>query len=126
MASRAKFSSTLPFLAAARRLASIRWRVTGSSGTCSVTKSACLRTSSIECARRTLDGSRHAASTVISGSKPITFMPSLIAVSATMLPIAPSPTMPSVRCGSSMPANCFLPSSTRASRSGAAGSRAAT
>ena len=57
----------------------------------------------------TLDGSRHAASTVISGSKPTTFMPSLIAVSATRLPIAPRPTMPSVRCGSSTPANCFLP-----------------
>ena len=46
---------------------------------------------------RTLDGSRHAASTVISGSKPITFMPSLIAVSATRLPIAPRPMTPSVR-----------------------------
>ena len=76
-------------------------------------------------ALRTLDGSRHAASTVISGSKPMTFMPSLIAVSATRLPIAPRPTMPSVRCGSSTPANCFLPSSTRASRSARAGIEAA-
>ena len=48
-------------------------------------------------------------------------MPSLIAVSATMLPIAPRPMMPSVRPGSSTPANCFLPSSTRRSRSGASG-----
>ena len=72
-------------------------------------------------ARRTLDGRRHAASTVISGSKPMTFMPSLIAVSATRLPIAPSPTMPSVRCGSSTPANCFLPSSTRSLEIGRAG-----
>ena len=96
---------------------SIRPRVTGSSGTCSDTKSAWRSTSSIEFALRTDDGRRHAASTVISGSKPITFMPSLIAVSATRLPIAPRPMMPSVRCGSSRPANCFLPSSTRASRS---------
>src|SRR5512134_3691548 len=44
-------------------------------------------------------------------------MPSFSAVSATSAPIAPSPTTPSVRCGSSMPANCFLPSSTRASKS---------
>jgi len=80
-------------------------------------KSECLSTSSMLLALRTLDGRRHAASTVISGSKPITFMPSLIAVSATRLPIAPRPMMPSVRCGSSTPANCFLPSSTRASKS---------
>ena len=78
------------------------------------------------CALRTLDGSRHAASTVISGSKPMTFMPSLIAVSATRLPIAPSPMMPSVRPGSSTPANCFFASSTRRSRCGASALSAAT
>ena len=89
-------------------------------------KSACFSTSSMLCARRTPECSRHAASTVISGSNPIAFMPSLIAVSATRLPMAPKPMMPSVRCGSSTPANCFLPSSTRASRSGAAASRPAT
>ena len=70
------------------------------------------------CALRTLEGRRQAASTVISGSNPITFIPSLIAVSATMLPIAPRPMMPSVRPGSSTPANCFFPSSTSRSRSG--------
>jgi hypothetical protein len=44
-----------------------------------VTKSARFRSSSTLCALCTLDGSRHAASTVISGSKPTTFIPSLIA-----------------------------------------------
>ena len=39
---------------------------------------------------------------------------------------AEAPMMPSVRCGNSTPANCFLPSSTRASRSAAAGSRLVT
>ncbi len=42
-------------------------------------------------------------------------MPILIAVSATSPPIAPRPITPSVRPGSSKPANCFLPSSTRSS-----------
>ena len=77
-------------------------------------------------ALRTLDGSRHAASTVISGSKPMTFIPSLMAVSATRLPIAPRPMMPSVRLGSSTPANCFFASSTLFSRFGSEASSFAT
>src|ERR1700694_3830313 len=44
-------------------------------------------------------------------------MPRRIAASATRLPILPRPTMPSVCPGSSDPANCFLPSSTRLSMS---------
>ena len=78
------------------------------------------------CALRTLEGRRQAASTVISGSNPVTFIPSLIAVSATMLPIAPRPMIPSVRPGSSTPANCFFPSSTSRSKSGVSGSSDAT
>jgi hypothetical protein len=48
-------------------------------------------------------------------------MPSLIAASATRLPMRPSPTTPSVWCGSSKPAKCFLPSSTCLSRSSPVG-----
>ena len=107
-ASRAKLSSTEPGFIAASRGALIRWRVTGSSGTCSVTKSARFRSSSMLCALCTLDGNRHAASTVISGSKPTTFIPSLSAISATRLPMAPRPMIPSVRCGSSNPGERFL------------------
>jgi hypothetical protein len=125
-ASRAKLRSTAPGFMADSRLASIRWRVTGRSGTCSVTKSDALSSSSMLFALRTDEGRRHAASMVISGSKPTTFMPSLIAVSATSPPTAPRPTMPSVRCGSSTPANCFLPASTRASRSPPPAGRPAT
>src|SRR6266478_2079446 len=43
-------------------------------------------------------------------------MPSLIAASATRLPILPRPITPSVCCGSSMPANCFFSASTRFAR----------
>ncbi len=39
-------------------------------------------------------------------------MPSLIAASATRLPILPRPMTPRVWPGSSIPANCFFPSST--------------
>ncbi len=117
MASRAKLRSTRRGRASARRLASISPRVLSTSGRCSVTKSAPLMTSSMEAARFTAEGRRQALSTVISGSKPTTFMPSLIAVSATRPPTAPNPITPSVRPGSSKPANCFLPSSTRASKS---------
>src|SRR5690242_6054825 len=104
----------------------MRWRVIGKSGTCSVTNSEVFSRSSMLFALRTEDGRRQAASTVISGSKPTTLMPSLIAVSATSPPTAPRPTMPNVRCGSSIPANCFFPSSTRASRSSASVRRPST
>ena len=44
-------------------------------------------------------------------------MPSLSAAFATSTPIAPRPTTPSVRFGSSKPTNCFLPDSTALSSS---------
>ena len=44
-------------------------------------------------------------------------MPSLSAAFATSTPIAPRPTTPSVRFGSSNPTNCFLPDSTALSSS---------
>src|SRR5258708_8228053 len=67
MASRAKLSSTMR-RACASFLASMRLRVLSVSGRCSETNSAPLMTSSIEPARFTAEGSRHALSTVISGS----------------------------------------------------------
>ena len=97
MPSREKLSSTAPALTAASRGPFTSLRVAATSGTCNVTKSAVRSSSSMLPARFTFEGSRHAASTVISGSKPTTFMPSLIAVSATRLPMAPSPMIPSVR-----------------------------
>ena len=48
---------------------------------------------------------RQAASIDSAGSKPSTFMPSASAMSATMEPMAPRPTMPSVLPRSSPPAN---------------------
>ena len=91
-----------------------------------MTKSASFSTSSTDCARLTCDGRLQAASTVMSGSYPTTFMPSLIAASATRQPIIPRPMTPSVWPDSSKPAKRFLPSSTAASRSGRAGSSAVT
>ncbi len=81
-------------------------------GTCTVTKSAARNTSSSERAFLTDEESCHAPSTVNPGSKPTTFMPSETAVLATSRPIAPSPITPSVRPGSSYPANVFFCAST--------------
>ncbi len=115
--SREKLSSTAPSLKFERFFAFTRCRVFSTSGTCRLTKWLVLKISSIEAARFTCEGRLHAASTVICGSNPSTFIPSLIAASATRLPIFPRPMTPSVWPGSSLPANCFFPSSIFFSRS---------
>ena len=124
--SREKFISTAPGRIRPRLSALTRSRVAAISGTCSETKSACLRTSATLAAFFTCAGRLQAASTVMCGSKPWTSMPSLMAASATRQPTLPRPTMPSVWPASSKPAKAFLPSSTACSMPAAAGSRAAT
>src|SRR5712691_1651732 len=114
---REKLSSTAPAWKCSMFLASIMWRVFSPSGTCSETKWLCFSTSSTLEALRTCEGRLHAASTVMCGSWPSTFMPRRIAASATRLPILPRPMIPSVCPGSSEPANCLLPSSTCSSNS---------
>ena len=69
-------------------------RVAATSGTCKVTKCECLSTSPRLCAFLTVAGRLQAESTVISGSYPMTCMPSLIAASATRQPILPRPITP--------------------------------
>ena len=76
MPARAKFSSTARFFIKAIRSALTKFLVDSISGTCTVTMSAFLRTSSIVDARSTLLDSCQACRMLIAGSKPSTFMPS--------------------------------------------------
>ena len=93
---REKLSTTAPGFIWAMPPASIIPRVASMSGTCRVRKLLCLSTSPRLCAFLTVAGRLHAESTVMSGSYPITCMPSLIAASATRQPILPRPITPSV------------------------------
>src|SRR6185295_5707902 len=115
MGARAKFRIT-PFLRMSLRRASLtRPRVSGVSGTCTEITSERTNRSSSDRACSTLEDSCQARCTVICGSYPRTFMPSASAELATSTPIAPRPTTPSVRPGSSKPTNFFLPFSTASS-----------
>ena len=58
--------------------------------------------------RLTLLGRRQAASTESAGSKPLTFMPKPIAISATSEPMAPRPITPRVLPAISLPAKRFF------------------
>jgi hypothetical protein len=99
---RAVLIRTAPGFMPAMRAASIRFRVSATSGTCSVTASAAASSSSSE-ARVTPASRQTGASAGIIASAATTFMPRPCASFATSRPIPPKPTMPSVLPAASRP-----------------------
>ncbi len=105
MPPRAQLTRSTPFF---NRESMPEWtmpRVSGVSGVCTVTASARGQMASSEHSSMPRVAARSA---VITGSKPITFIFSPRARSATMRPMLPRPTTPSVLPASSRPSNFFF------------------
>ena len=107
-----KLSRQVFFFMVANIDVSIRLRVESKTGKCNEIKSEVPINVFKFSIRLTSLGNLHAASTDKAGSKPWTFIPSLIAISATIEPIAPSPTTPRVLPAISFPLNRFFSAST--------------
>ena len=107
ISSLAKLSRQTSFFIELNIDASIRLRVESKTGMCKEMKSELPINVFKFSMRLTSLGNLHAASTDNAGSKPCTLMPSFIAISATIEPMAPSPTTPRVLPAISFPLNRF-------------------
>ncbi len=104
----AMFTRKLPGFMAASSAAPMRPRVSGPSGTWMLTKSLRSRTSVIETSAMPCSANRPARSALGLSTQPMTVIPQPRPSRATVLPIDPMPTMPSVLPPRFQPTTSFL------------------